>query len=226
PGARANRARTAIGPARIAGDRRPLRTTRPRAARAIVVAVAAVPVTWATRPRAARAVVVAVATVPAAGAARLPVLPPAMMFPPGAAPAPIVEILAAQRIAVAVIVEHPHAVAGIIIAVVPAAAEPDLGEPAAIIGRVIAIIAIAVVIGIAVIIIIGVAVARGAIAARRIARTINVAIIAAAERTRGERAERDGKGTLQTLRHGLCPLGSNGCDPSLDQGIARVELNL
>src|SRR3546814_16491833 len=66
---------------------------------------------------------------------RSPVLAPSMMFPPGAAPAPIVEVAITQRIAVAVIVEHPHAIAGIIIIVVPAAAKADVDETAAIIRR-------------------------------------------------------------------------------------------
>src|SRR3546814_4862601 len=83
---------------------------------------------------------------PAAGTTRLPVLAPAMMFPPGAAPAPIVEVAITQRIAVAVIVEHPHAIAGIIIIVVPAAAKADVDETAAIIRRVVTVVAIAVVI--------------------------------------------------------------------------------
>ncbi len=161
-----------------------------------------------------------------ARAARLPVVATAMMLPPGAAPTPIVEILAAERVAVAVIVEHPHAVAGIIIIVIPAATEADVHEAAAIVRRVVTVVAIAVAISIAVIVVIGVAIACGAIAARRIARPINIAVIAAAERRSGERTERDGKGTLQTLRHGLCPLRANGCDPSLDRQIARVELNL
>src|SRR3546814_3062750 len=112
------------------------------------------------------------------------VLAPALMFPPGAEPAPMVEGAITQRIAVAVIVEHPHAIAGIIRIVVPAAAKADVDETAAIIRRVVTVVAIAVVIGIAVIIIIGVAIARGAIAARCIARTIDVAIIATAERRR------------------------------------------
>src|SRR3546814_4664904 len=76
------------------------------------------------------------------------------LFPPGAAPAPIVEVAITHRIAVAVIVEHPHAIAGIIIIVVPAAAKADVDETAAIIRRVVTVVAIAVVIGIDVIIII------------------------------------------------------------------------
>src|SRR3546814_9210567 len=114
---------------------------------------------------------------PATGTARLPIRAPAMMFPPGAASAPIVEVAITQRIAVAVIVEHPHAIDGIIIIVVPAAAETDVDETAAIIRRVVTVVAIAVDIGIAVIIIIGVAIALGAIAARRIVSAIDVTII-------------------------------------------------
>src|SRR3546814_13280678 len=70
------------------------------------------------------------------------------MLPPGAAPAPIAQIAAAQRIAVAIMVVHPHPVTGVIIIVVPAAAEADADEAAAIIARIIAVIAITVVIGI------------------------------------------------------------------------------
>src|SRR3546814_20959798 len=87
---------------------------------------------------------------PATGTARFPILAPAIMFPPGAASAPIVEVAITQRIAVAVIVEHPHGIAGIIIIVVPAAAKADVDETAAIIRRVVTGVAIAVVIGIAI----------------------------------------------------------------------------
>ena len=70
-------------------------------------------------------------------------------------------------------------------------------------GAAVAVVAIAIVIGIAVIIIIGVAIARGAIAARRIARAIDIAIITAAEHRRRECAELDGEGPPDTLRHSL-----------------------
>ena len=129
-------------------------------------------------------------------------------------------------VAVAVIVEHPHAVTGVIIIVVPAAAEADLGKAAAIVGAIIAVVAIAIVIGIAVIIIIGVAIARRTVAARRIARTIDIAIIATAKRRRRENAERDGEGALQTLRHSFVLLGPTVATRHLGRWIARVELNL
>ena len=46
-----------------------------------------------------------------------------------AATAPIVQIVIAQRVTVAISVEHPQAIAWIIIIVVPATAEPDIDEP-------------------------------------------------------------------------------------------------
>ena len=149
-----------------------------------------------------------------------------VMLPPGAAAAPIVQILATQRIAVAIAVEEPHAVARIIIIIVPAAAEADLREAAAVIGGVVAVIAIAVVIGIAVAVVIIGAIARRAVAPRGIAAAVDVAIIAAAERRRRERAERDGERAPEILRHGLVLLEATNAASHLECQIARVELNL
>ena len=156
-----------------------------------------------------------VATMPAAGAAIAP------MFPPGAASAPIVQILAAQRIAVVVAVEHPQAIAGVIEIIVPAAAEPDLDETGAIIPRIIAVVAIAIVISIGVIFII-IASARPR---RCIAGAIDVAIIATAEAGRRQRAERDRKGTAKSLGHGPVLIWSaTGGDASWTPDcMSRVE---
>jgi hypothetical protein len=122
----------------------------------------------------------------------------AAMLPPGAAPAPIVQILVPQRVAVAIIVEHPHAVAGVIIIVVPTAAEADLDEAAAIVGRIIAVIAIAVRIGIGIIVVIVVR----ADPRRGIARAIEIAVIVAAAECRGgESAEGKGEGLFEAVGH-------------------------
>jgi hypothetical protein len=149
-----------------------------------------------------------------------------VMAPPRAATAPVIEVLPAQWIAVAVIVVHPRPVSGVIIVVVPAAAEADLDEAAAIVRPVVAVVAIAVVIGIGV----GVIIAVGTGIARRRIACPDVAVIAAAKRGRRQRAERDGEGTSKTLDHGLVllgrPFGSNGRTRHNGPPIARVELNL
>src|SRR3546814_6190849 len=93
-----------------------------------------------------------------AGAARaagtaVPVVAIAAMLPPGAAAAPIVEVAAVQRIAVAVIVVHPQAIAGVEIIIVPTAAKADADEAAAIVGRIVAVVPITIVIGIGVVVI-------------------------------------------------------------------------
>jgi hypothetical protein len=129
-----------------------------------------------------------------------------MMPPPGAAATPIIQILVAQRVTVAIAVEHPRPVAGIIIIVVPATAEADIDEAAAIIRRIIAIISITIVVSVAVIIVIGAAVARRTIAARSIARSIDPVAVAAAERGDRNCAEREGKRAHVADRHRAIPL--------------------